>query len=71
MPYFEFLGCRGPFKNCETRFLLLGASHFEKIQVVGHARNPACALQLGWPQTSDEQSGALRGRAWLPLVGTQ
>ena len=36
MPYFEFLGCRGPF--CETRFLLLGTSHFEKIQVVGHAR---------------------------------
>ena len=32
---------------------------------------PACALQLGWPQTSDEQSGAMRCRAWLPLLGTQ
>ena len=32
---------------------------------------PACTLQLGWPQTSDEQGGAMRRRAWLPLLGTQ
>ena len=69
MPYFEFLGCRGPF--CETRFLLLWTPHFEKIQVVGGARMHFAAWMAPNGQTSDEQGGAMRYRAWLPLLGTQ